>query len=121
LQSLAIAAYTKVPGMGRRCPKIGDAAVAALGHYPLDIAAARLTAIQRAARDPMTNKTLNASLDALAAKSEIPRDQLEELTIPTFGLSQAGARDIQLGPITAVVDIASGSAQITYVNDKHKP
>jgi hypothetical protein len=121
LQQLAIAAYTKVPGLGRRCPKVGDAAVMALGHCPLDVAAARLTAIHRSARDPMTAETIGAALNALAAKAAIPRDQLEELTVPTFGLSPDGKRQVPLGPVTAAIDITTGSAEITFVTDKGKP
>jgi hypothetical protein len=121
LQSVAIAAYLKVPGLGRRCPKVGDAAVAALSQYPTDVAASRISAIQRAARNPVTDETLNAALDALAVKAGVPREQLEELTIPTFGLSLQGTREIPLGPATAILDISTGSAELTYRNDKGKP
>jgi hypothetical protein len=121
LQQLAVASYTKVPGLGRRCPKIGDAAVTALTHFPLEVAAARLTAVQRACRDPYTQETLTTALNLLSQKSNIPLDQLEELTTPTFALSRDGTKSIPLGPVTATIDISTGSAQLTYANDKGKP
>ena len=46
LGRLAISAYRKIPGMGPRCVKLGNACVWALGQMPMDEAIAQLALLK---------------------------------------------------------------------------
>jgi hypothetical protein len=115
LQELAIGSYIKVPGQGRRCPRAGDAAVWALSQFPVDIACTRLSATARHSRNPMVDETIHVALDGLSQRTGIPRAQMEELSIPTFGIAADGTRTQKIGPCTAVLDINSGKPLLRWM------
>lgn len=107
LGKLAISAYRKVPGVGPRAVKVGNAAVYALGQMPGMDALGQLAMLRVKVKFGTAQKGIEKSLNAAAAREGLPRDQIDELGVPTYGLTEVGRRTEQLGDFTVEL-IASG-------------
>lgn len=107
LGKLAISAYRKVPGIGPRAVKVGNAAVYALGHIPGMDALGQLAMLRVKVKFGTAQKGIEKALNAAAAREGLPRDQIDELGVPSYGLTEVGRRTEQLGDFTVEL-IASG-------------
>lgn len=102
----------KVAGLGPRNPKVANAAVYALSRIPGDAALAQIARLAARVTFKGTLKGLNSALDARAAALQLSREEVEELAIPTYDLTDVGIRVERFGDVTATFDVAS--ATITW-------
>jgi len=109
LGRLAISAYRKVPGVGPRAVKVGNAAVFALGQIPGMDSLGQLAMLRVKVKFGTAQKGIEKALNAAAARENLPRDQIDELGVPSYGLTEVGRRAEQLGDFTVEL-IASGIA-----------
>lgn len=86
LGDVAIEGYHKLPGLGPRCPKAGDAAVISLEGMRGRDAIAQLERVRRAVKQASYQKKIGQALDAVAQREQMTRLDLEEIMIPTFEL-----------------------------------
>ena len=97
----------KVAGLGPRNPKIANAAVLALARIEQRGRARRA----RPARHPgdvqgHRSSSLDAALETRAAALGLTRDEIEELAVPAYGLTEVGARaEFRLGEATAQLEV----------------
>lgn len=101
LGRLALSCYRKVPGIGPRAVKIGNAAVYALGHMPGRDALGQLALLRVKVKFGTAQKLLDKALTAAAEREGLPRDEIEELAVPAYGLTEVGLRRETLGDYTA--------------------
>ena len=101
LSALAISAYKKIPGIGPRNVKIGNACVAALGSIPTLDAVGQLALLKVRVKAKLAQKGIAKALDRAAAGLQLPREDLEEMVIPTYGLTEVGSVTEPLGDFTA--------------------
>ncbi|NUR32317.1 MAG: DUF4132 domain-containing protein [Catenulispora sp.] len=99
----------KVAGIGPRSPKIANAAVWALAHMPTEAALAQIARLAARVTFKGTLKELNAALDARAAALGLSREEVEELAVPTYGLTAVGVREEKFGDATATFDALAGT------------
>lgn len=97
LSNLAISAYRKVPGIGPRAVKVGNAAVCALGLMPGRDALGQLAMLRVKVKFGTAQKGIDKALTAAAEREGLPRDEIEELGVPTYGLTEVGAREEPIG------------------------
>lgn len=107
LGKIAISAYRKVPGIGPRAVKVGNAAVFALGQIPGMDALGQLAMLRVKVKFGTAQKGIEKALNAAAAREGLPRDQIDELGVPIYGLTEVGRRVEQIGDFTVEL-IASG-------------
>lgn len=105
LGRLVISAYRKVPGIGPRAAKIGNAAVYALGQIPGRDSLGQLAMLRVKVKFGTAQKLLEKALTAAAEREGLPRDEIEELAVPSYGLTDIGVRREQLGDYTAELRI----------------
>ena len=110
LNRLTLSAYRKLPGIGPRCIKLGNACVWALGQMPSREAIAQLALLKVKVKFGTAQRGIEKSLTAAAQRERLPRADIEELAVPSYGLEEVGIRRETLGDFTAELTIAGTSS-----------
>ena len=108
LGSLAVAFYRKIPGVGPRSARLANAAIWTLGQMPGQHGMAQLALLKTRVRLPVAQKQIEAALAKAAERAGLPQDEIEELLVPTYGLSEVGLRREVLGNVTVELMVAGG-------------
>ncbi len=87
LNQLAVSAYRKLPGIGPRCVKLGNACVWALGQMPTPEAIAQLALLKAKVKFGSAQIGIEKALNAAAERTGMSRDDIEEIAVPTYGLT----------------------------------
>ncbi|MEZ6165179.1 MAG: DUF4132 domain-containing protein [Phycisphaerales bacterium] len=115
---------TASPGVGPRAVKIGNAAVYALGAMPGRAAIGQLAILRIKLKMASAQKLVLKALDRVAEREDIPRDQIEEMAVPSYGLDEVGFGEEQLGEYTARLSVSSSGntspCKLIWVNPKGK-
>lgn len=90
LANMAEACFKKVPMLGPRCPRIGNACLYSLSTSSSEDAAAQLSRLDSTVKQPTAKKRIGKSLDAAATLTGQTREDLEEKSVPSFGLDADG-------------------------------
>jgi hypothetical protein len=115
LGQAAVSAYKKLPGLGPRAVKLGNACVWALGAMPGTEGLAQLALLKVKVKFGTAQKGIEKSLTAVAERLGLPRDEIEELAVPTYGLEEVGMRRESMGQFTAELAAhADGSTEIGW-------
>ncbi len=109
LCNLAVSAYKKVPGIGPRAVKIGNACVYALGQMPGRDAVGQLAVLKVRTRFRTAQKGIEKALNATAERIGIPREELEEMSVPAYGLTDVGLLEEEMGDFTAELRVTGTS------------
>jgi hypothetical protein len=110
LTALAISAYRKIPGLGPRCVRVGNACVWALGAMPGAESLAQLALLKVKVKSNAAQKGIEKALAAAAKRMDVPQIEIEEMAVPAYGLQTVGRRREQLGEFTAELAVTSTSA-----------
>jgi hypothetical protein len=95
--AVAFSAYRKVPGVGPRAVKVGNAAVYALSEMVGPEAMGQLAMLKVRVRFGTAKKEVEKAFDAAARELQLPREEIEELSVPDCGLTSGGVREDALG------------------------
>ena len=122
LTRLSLAGYKKAPGVGGpRSTKLGNACVWSLGHMPGTDAVGQLAMLAVKVKFGTAQKQIDKALTAAADREGLPRDEIGELAVPTYGLTDVGTREETLGDFTARIAVAgTGSAKLSFIDAKGK-
>lgn len=108
--------FTKVPNIGARSVKLGNAAVLALSRLEGSAGLAQLTVLRRRIRYPSARRQIEKALNEAAERAGLSVGELEELAVPDFGLTPDGARRERLGDFEAEIRITgSDSVALTWI------
>jgi len=117
-----MSAYKKVPGIGPRSVKVGNACVWALGELKGLHGVGQLALLRVRVRFQTAQKGIVKALEATAARVGISAGELEEMGVPTYGLDRVGERREQLGDFTAILKVVStSSTTLTWLRADGKP
>ena len=112
LADLAEVCFKKIPQMGARCPRVGNACLTALcllsGHEPVG----ELSRLRSRVKQPSVRSAVEKAIDRSAQALGISRDEVEEMSIPTYGLGRDGTMSRKLGDFRGEVEVA-GTAKVT--------
>src|SRR5215218_1439158 len=97
LGTLALSAYRKVPQMGPRCVRLGNACVWALGAMPDAGGVGQLAMLRARVNFGTAQKGIEKALDNEAGQAGMPLQEIEEISVPTYGLQEVGVRRTKLG------------------------
>lgn len=109
---LALSAYRKIRGVGPRAVKVGNAAVYALSEMGTVEAVGELAMLQARVKFGTALNEIQKAFNASAAKLNIPRPELEELAVPTYGLDSVGVRNEALGEYTARLTVTGNKPNV---------
>ncbi|MDH6129228.1 DUF4132 domain-containing protein [Kitasatospora sp. GP82] len=105
LGGLVETSLKKVAGLGPRNPKVANAGVNALSRIDGEPALAELARLAARVTYKGTLKLLDAALEARARALGLSREEIEELAVPAYGLTEVGRAERQLGEVTAVLEV----------------
>lgn len=114
LGRLAVSCYRKVPGVGPRAVKVGNAAVWALGRMEGADALGQLAMLRVKVKFGGAQKGIEKALTAAAERAGLPREEIEELGVPTYGLTEVGKRAERLGECEVEVEAMEGEARLRF-------
>jgi hypothetical protein len=89
---VANSAYRKVPGVGPRAVKVGNAAVYALSEIGSPEAVGQLAMLKVRVKFGTAQKEIEKAFTAAAQRLGMSREDIEELGVPTYGLEEVGVR-----------------------------
>lgn len=122
LSRLAEVCFKKIRNLGPRCPRIGNACLYSLSDTVSDDAAAELSRLNQMVKQPSAKKLIGKSLDKAAELSGQTREDLEESTVPTYGLDAAGCVKHSFGTYTATFCITGPKAmELTWLKADGNP
>ncbi len=121
LSALAMRSYQKVPGIGPRAVKVGHACIHALGQMPGTDSLAQLAMLKVKVKFIPAQKGIEKALTAAAIREHLPREEIEELAVPSYGLGDVGAREDVMGEFTARLEVdSSAGCRLTFIRKDGK-
>jgi len=122
LTKMALSAYAKIPGRGPCCAKLGNVCIWALGQMPTPEAVAQLALLRVKIKIGTAPKGIERALTAAAEREGLSRNEVEELSVPTYGLTEVGLRCETLGNFTAeLVVTGTSNTTLRWVKPDGKP
>ncbi len=97
----ADACFKKLPGIGPRAPKIGNACLWALSQASSEAAIAQLSRLKTRAKHASIKTQVAKAFGAAAEQTGLSVTDLEEVAVPTCGLTAVGELRRQIGDFTA--------------------
>ncbi|WP_329118301.1 DUF4132 domain-containing protein [Streptomyces sp. NBC_01465] len=110
----------KTPGIGPRSPKVANAGVVALSRMDGDAALAELARLASRVTYKGTLKLISTALDVRSAALGMSREEVEELAVPAYGLTEVGGSTHQLGECAAELTVVGSRVQIAWRNASGK-
>jgi hypothetical protein len=104
---VAEACFKKIPNHGARCPKVANACLAALAQMTGPEPVAQLSRVQAKAKKPSAQRLIEKALATSAQKQGVSPEELEEMSVPDFGLDASGRRSVGIGEWTAELEVTS--------------
>jgi hypothetical protein len=115
LARLAISAYRKISGRGPRLVSLGNACVTALSLMPGKTAIGQLAILKVKVKFGTAQREIAKAFDAAAARESMPRDEVEELAVPSYGLEEVGHFHASFGEYQAELTIDGAGASLHWL------
>ena len=119
--AVALSAYRKVPGVGPRAVKVGNAAVYALSQVGSEEAVGQLAILKTRVKFGSAQKEIEKAFTRAAEALGLPRAEIEELGVPTYGLEADGRLAETVGDYTAEIVVSGSNAELRWSDAKGKP
>ncbi|MCX4905960.1 DUF4132 domain-containing protein [Streptomyces sp. NBC_00878] len=116
LGALVETSLKKVAGIGPRNPKVANAGVIALSRVDSEAALAELARLATRVTYKNTAKLLDGALEARATALGLSREEIEELAVPAYGLTEVGRARHQLGDATVLIEVHGSKAVLSWRN-----
>lgn len=119
--SLAISAYKKIPQVGPRCVRVGNACVWALSSSDAPNAVGSLAVLKVRIRFGTAQKALEKAFAQAAARANLPKDEIEEMSVPDHGLAEVGRLVEHFGDYRAELNVnGTDDASISWFTSEDK-
>ncbi len=119
---VAVSTFRKIPGVGPRAIKVANAAIHALSQFGTTEAVSQLGVLMTRVKVPIAQKAIEKALCEAAEKAGISREDLDEMSIPSFGLTEVGGRVEQLDDFMGCLQVVDArSTQLTWKRLNGKP
>jgi len=120
LGDLAVAGYRKISGHGPRSAKVAGACVHALKRFPGLLGAGQLIRVAQSVKQPTYRAGIDRALAEVAARLNLTRDDLEEIGVPTFDLTEVGMRVVAFGSSSAELRADGRDVTVTWRTEQGK-
>lgn len=118
---VAMSAYRKARGIGPRAVKVGNAAVYSLGETATHDALGQLAYLKVKVKFGTAQKGIDKALTATAERLGVPREDVEEMGVPSYGLTDVGRLEEPLGEFTArLTVVGTGGTELTWIKPDGK-
>lgn len=120
IAAVAMSAYKKVPGVGPRAVKVGNAAVYALSQLTSEDAVGQLAMLKVRVKFGTAQKEIEKAFNVAAEALGLPRDDIEEMGVPSYGLEEQGCHTESVGDYRAELRVTGSDAQLKWFDPKGK-
>ncbi|MCA9078969.1 MAG: DUF4132 domain-containing protein [Planctomycetaceae bacterium] len=120
ITAVAISTYKKVPGVGPRAVKVGNAAVYALSQIATEEAVGQLAMLKVRVKFASAQKEIEKAFNAAAESLGLPRDEIEEMGVPSYGLEEVGRHAETIGEYRAELTVTGSEAHLHWFDAKDK-
>jgi hypothetical protein len=103
--ALTISCYRKIPGVGPRAVKAGNAGVYALSQINDPLSVGQLALLKVRIKFGTAQKEIEKAFTVAAERSGLARDEIEEMSVPAYGLTAVGVREEKMGEFTARLSV----------------
>lgn len=104
---MAVSAFRKVPGKGPRAIRVGNACIYALGQIGSADALGQLALLKIKVKFGGAQAALSKALTLLAEKLGVTPEDLQEMSVPGYGMTEPGRLVQTLGDFTAELEVVS--------------
>ncbi len=112
VSELCISAFKKVPGIGPRAIRLGNACINTLGAMTGQDPLAQLALVKVKVKNRSTQNQIQKALEAAAEREGVTTEELEEMSVPDYGLTVVGVLEEPVGDFTARLEIGSGNSTV---------
>ncbi|THA84811.1 DUF4132 domain-containing protein [Streptomyces sp. A0592] len=116
LGALVETSLRKAAGVGPRNPKVANAAVGALALTDGEAALAELARLGTRVTYKGTLKLVDAALQTRATALGLSREEIEELAVPAYGLTEVGKACFRFGEAAAELEVRGNRAVLAWRN-----
>ncbi len=118
---VGVSAYKKIPGVGPRAVRLGNACVWALGNIGSQCALSQLAMMKVRVKNGMAQKALEKALQKLADAIGVSTEELQEMSVPSYGLTDVGRLEEKLGEFTAVLEVVGNKPVLSFLKPDGAP
>lgn len=120
ITQVAVTAYKKVPGTGPRNVALGNSCLYALGWFDGIHGVAQLAILKVRVKFGTAQRLIEKALVETAERVGIPRSDLEEMSVPAYGLTDVGVLEQTLGEFNARLVISGSKAELQWFDSSGK-
>ena len=120
LTALAVSTYKKIPGSGPRAGKVGNACFWALGNMPGSEGVAQLSILKLKIKTNTAQKVIANSLESAAKRTGITAEEIEEMSVPSYGLEEVGLRRDDFGEVVSEMRVDGSDIEQVWVRKDGK-
>ena len=117
IADFAFACFRKIPQLGAVSHRVGNACVNALAAMPGLNAVTQISRLAMRVKYDVARRLIEKALVEAAARNNVSRDDLEAMSVPTFGLNENGVRIEEAGSCQAKLAVENGVAVLTWSRD----
>ncbi len=118
--TVGISAYRKVPGVGPRAVKVGNAAVYALSEIEGLDSVGQLARLRAKVKFGTAQKMIEKAFEVAAEREGVSRSEMDELAVPEYGLTEVGNRVETLGDFTAELTTDAIATELKWIKPDGK-
>ena len=120
LTALAVSAYKKIPGSGPRAGKVGNACFWALGNMPGGEGVAQLSILKIKIKTNTAQKLIANALEIAANRTGITAEEIEEMSVPTYGLQEVGLRRDMFDEVSSELRVNGSEVEQVWTSKNAK-
>ncbi|MGE3314334.1 MAG: DUF4132 domain-containing protein [Planctomycetaceae bacterium] len=121
IAAAGLSAFKKVPGVGPRAVKVGNATIYALSEIGTVEAVGQLSMMKARVKFIPAQKEIEKAFQKAAEALGLPCDQIEEMGVPTYGLEEVGVLRESLGDYRAELTVNGSTAALAWFDANGKP
>lgn len=122
LAKLVEGTLKKVPGIGPWGVRAATAAVWALSEMPSPEAVPELVRLRNRVKHRTTLNSIEKAIEAVAQRAGLPREEMEDLAVPTYGLELDGTAREEFGECYVTVRLTpEGKVETQWYGANEKP
>jgi hypothetical protein len=118
IADFAFACFRKIPQIGAVSHRVGNACVNALATMPGLDAVTQISRLGMRVKYDVARRLIEKALAEAAERNHVGRDDLEAMSVPSFGLNGTGVRIEVLGSCEARLAVEDGSAVLSWWRER---
>ena len=120
VSEVTLSAYRKVPGVGPRSAKVGNAGVYFLSELGSTDAIGQLAVLKVRVKFATAQKEIEKAFHKTAETLGLPKDEIEEMGVPAYGLTEVGYLAESMGDYQAEIMVKGTDAVLSWRDSKGK-